>query len=89
MRIMLNERREKFQGKDGRRRPTNVSLNAALVDEAKGLGINLSKACEEGLAAANKQEREKRWLEENKSAIESFNAYVERNGLPLARFRRF
>lgn len=29
------------------------------------------------------------WLEENKAAFESSNAYVERNGLPLARQRLF
>ncbi|MEO7504871.1 MAG: type II toxin-antitoxin system CcdA family antitoxin [Sphingomicrobium sp.] len=87
--MMLNERRERFQGKQGRRRPTNVSLTAALVDEAKALGINVSKACEEGLAAANREERERRWLEENAEAIRSQNDYVAKHGLPLAKYRQF
>ena len=89
MRMMLNERREKFQGQTARRRPTNVSLSAELVEEAKTLGINVSKACEEGLAAANKKEREKRWLEENAEAIKSHNEWVAKNGLPLAKYRMF
>lgn len=89
MRIMLRETRSRFQGPEGPKRATNVSLNAALVDEAKALGINLSKACEEGLAAASKMERERRWLEENRAAIESNNRYVEKHGLPLARFRPY
>ena len=72
-----------------RKRGTNVSLDAALVDEAKALGLSLSRACELGLAAAVKTERERRWLDENRGAIESWNRYIEKNGIPLARFRRF
>ena len=87
--MMLNERRQGFRGAANRKRPTNVSLDEALVEEAKALGINLSQACEEGLAAAAKAEREHRWLEENRAAIESFNDYVERHGVPLAHLRQF
>lgn len=29
------------------------------------------------------------WLDENRPAIKASNAYVERNGLPLARYRQF
>ena len=72
-----------------RKRGTNVSLDAALVTEAKAFGLSLSKSCEQGLAAAVKAERERRWLEENRGAIESWNRYIEKNGIPLARFRTF
>ena len=30
-----------------------------------------------------------RWLEENREALESSNDYVDRMGLPLARYRRY
>ncbi|MGQ3101062.1 type II toxin-antitoxin system CcdA family antitoxin [Sphingopyxis solisilvae] len=33
-----------------RKRPTKVTLNAELLLEAKRLGINVSAACERGLA---------------------------------------
>jgi antitoxin CcdA len=33
--------------------------------------------------------RAQRWLDENKEAIDSSNAYVEKNGLPLAQYRQF
>jgi antitoxin CcdA len=33
--------------------------------------------------------REKRWLEENREALESSNAYVEARGLPLAKHRPY
>ena len=73
----------------GGRRATNVSLDRRLLDEAKALGINLSRACEPGLAQAIADARAARWLAENEAAIQSSNAYVERRGLPLARFRKF
>ena len=33
--------------------------------------------------------REKQWLDENKEAIESANAYIEKYGLPLEKYRMF
>ena len=71
------------------RKSTNVSLSADLVAAAKALDINLSRACEAGLAAALKAERERRWLDENRPALEAWNVWVAENGLPLARYRQF
>lgn len=72
-----------------RSRPTNVTLDAALVEEAKALGVNISLASARGLEQAVKEARGKRWLEENIEALESSNAWVEANGLPLAKYRLF
>jgi antitoxin CcdA len=72
-----------------RRRPTNISLDAALVEEAKALGVNLSRACEAGLQAELKAERWRRWREDNGAAIKSSNRWVSEKGLPLARYRQF
>jgi antitoxin CcdA len=74
---------------DGTKRPTNVSLNEELVAEAKKLGINVSQACEHGLAEKVKKSRREKWLSENKDALDWSNDYVEKHGLPLARFRMF
>jgi antitoxin CcdA len=70
-------------------RPTNVSLDAALVDEARALGVNISQASARGLEQAVKQARSEQWLAENKAALEASNAFVEKHGLPLARYRQF
>ena len=70
-------------------RPTNLSLSAALVDEAKALGVNISLAAAAGLEEAVAKRRAERWIEENRGALDSYNAYVERNGLPLEKFRLF
>ena len=71
------------------RRPTNVSLDAETVAEARTLGINVSQACEKGLVAELRRVRLARWKSENREAIESHNSFVERHGIPLARFRQF
>lgn len=74
---------------EGPKKPTNVSLNAELVEEARKLGINVSEACQTGLAAEVKKAREAAWQEENRAAIESWNEYTRKNGLPLAKYRMF
>ena len=71
------------------KRATNVSLNGRLLSEARALGINISRACDRGLAMQIAEERARRWLDENKAALESSNAFVERHGVPLARYRQF
>lgn len=71
------------------RRPTNVSLPGALVAEAKALDVNLSRACEAGLDAAVQAARARRWKADNAAAMESWTKPLERQGLPLARFRSF
>jgi antitoxin CcdA len=74
---------------DGSKRPTNVSLSEALVSEARNLGINVSQACEHGLENEVRRERTKRWQEENAAGFEAWNTYVERTGVPLAKYRKF
>lgn len=75
--------------KTGTRRPTNVSLAADLIEEAKQLNINISQACERGLTAEVKKAREDKWIEDNWEAIQSSNAYIRKHGLPLAKYRLF
>jgi antitoxin CcdA len=78
-----------FHTRGDRKKPTNVSLSARLIEEAKRLRINLSQACESGLEQSVRRALAEEWLEQNQEALEAWNAYVERNGLPLARHRQF
>jgi antitoxin CcdA len=73
----------------GPRRPTNVTLSEELLADAKTLGINVSRACETGLAAEVKKAREAKWVEENRDAMEAWNDWVDEHGLPLAHLRPF
>lgn len=71
------------------RRATNVSLNAHLLAEARRLEVNISRAAEQGLAQAIAERRASMWLKENRDALESSNAFIEQQGLPLAKYRSF
>lgn len=71
------------------RKATNVTLGEELLIQAKALHINISQAAEAGLARAVADKRAELWKSANREALESSNAYVERNGLPLARYRGF
>ena len=33
--------------------------------------------------------KQQRWLEENRPAMDAWNDYVEKNGIPLAEYRQF
>lgn len=71
------------------RQRTNLTVRPEYIAEARELGINLSEAAERGLVAAIADARAARWLEDNREALESSNAWVEANGLPLAGKRLF
>lgn len=73
----------------GTKKPTNVSLPSDMVSEAKRLGINVSQACEMGLANILREAQKEEWKRENREAIESWNKWVAENGLPLAKYRQF
>lgn len=69
--------------------PSNLSVDEGLLQEARALHIDVSQAAEQGLTKAIAEEKSRRWLAENREALDSSNAYVEKHGLPLARHRLF
>ncbi|MFM7442453.1 MAG: type II toxin-antitoxin system CcdA family antitoxin [Tabrizicola sp.] len=71
------------------RRATSMTLDAALLDEARALGVNLSRAAEEGILVQVRAERTRRWQEDNADAIADYNRWIEENGVPLSQFRKF
>lgn len=71
------------------RKATNITLPDSLVQQARSLSVNVSKACEAGLAAEIARARAERWQVENRAAIDEWNAYVEEHGIPLAEYRQF
>jgi antitoxin CcdA len=71
------------------KRATNVSLRTDLIEEAKKLGINISEACEQGLAGEVARSRREAWLEENLPALEAWNQWIRENGIPYAEYRQF
>ncbi len=71
------------------KKATNVSLAENLLAEAKALGINVSQAAESGLANAVAEKRAELWVKENAKAFDCWNDYIEKNGLPLEKYRSF
>ena len=74
---------------DPTRRVTTVTLPQALVQDARALRINVSQACEQGLAAAVSSAKLKERQLEKQASGEAWNEYVEQNSVPLAEFRQF
>ena len=74
---------------DSPKRATNLSLNAKVLDAARELGMNLSATVDALLADEVRKRYWARWNDENKEAIAHYNARIEREGLPLARYRSF
>ena len=71
------------------KKATNLTLDQALLSDARALGVNISQAAEKGLEAAVRQAKAEAWLAENRAAIAASNDWVAEHGLPLADQRLF
>jgi antitoxin CcdA len=61
------------------------ALPQKLLDEALRLKVDIGDRSEAEIRRAVREA----WLEENREAIDGWNAWTEKNGLPLERFRAF
>lgn len=69
-------------------RLVTVELPEELAQEAETLGLDLARACREGLwMTMRKLQRDRAWKEENREAMEARNRWFEEHGLPLERYR--
>ncbi len=71
---MLNARPTK-------KRAVNLFVDVELLDEARRMRINISETLESRLRMIVRAEQERRWLDQNKTAIEAYNLRVARDGL--------
>lgn len=69
--------------------PTTPILNGGVIDMAPELGMNISQTVD----ALRTEEAQScywaRWNEQNNEAIDTYNARVACEGLPLAKYRTF
>ncbi|MCI5073687.1 type II toxin-antitoxin system CcdA family antitoxin [Oricola sp.] len=77
------------ESKPIKRSSANLSVSSDLIAEAKALDINLSRAAEDGISKAVREEKTRRWKEDNAEAIADWNRWVAEHGLPLAKYRMF
>lgn len=71
------------------RAKVNLTLDSEVANEARELGLNMSRLAETAIAEAAKLERNRRWREENRAALDAYAREVEENGLLLAEHRTF
>jgi len=71
------------------KKATNVSINVDLLQQAKALGINLSRTLEERLAELVRERQRQIWLRENSEAIDAYNSRVAQDGVFSDGRRRF
>ncbi|TIU27816.1 MAG: post-segregation antitoxin CcdA [Mesorhizobium sp.] len=76
-------------GSRSERKSVRLSIDSRLIEDVKVLGIDISSIAEAAIAAAVSAEKTRRWQDENREAIDSWNDHVRRHGLPLAKYRLF
>lgn len=66
---------------DAPKKPTNLTVNSDLLNQAKLLDINISSVLETALADIVRQKKQSEWLEENKEAISLYNNHIAKFGV--------
>ena len=73
--------------KPGLKRAVNVSVDAGVLDMAKGMNINLSQTLEDALRKRTQDERDRRFQDEHREAIEAHNRFIEKHGIWSKKYR--
>ena len=73
--------------RQAKKRAVNLFVDVELLDEARRLNINISETLERRLRNLVRAEQGKRWREENRDAISSINAFIDRHSLLANRLR--
>ena len=71
------------------RAKVNLTLDSSVAEEARSLGLNMSRLAERAIAEASRIERNRQWREQNRDALDRYAVEVAQNGLPLAKYRTF
>jgi antitoxin CcdA len=66
------------------KRKTSLTLDAATLESARDLGINISAVADAALQHAVAGARRRRWLDENADAFAAQAEWHDLNGHPLA-----
>ena len=71
------------------RQSTDVTLSIEVLDRDKELGIKLSRASERGVREEIQETEARRWADDNSELVAAYTSMVDRDGLPLAKYRTF
>ncbi len=75
--------------KTARKRAANVSIDGDILAAAKEMNINLSQTLEDELRKRVQAERDRKFQEEHREAIESYNRFIAKNGIWSEKYRRW
>lgn len=67
-----------------KRRGVNLTIREDVMEAAKALDLNASRAAEAGILEAIRQARTEAWRQDNRTAIEAHNARVASEGVLLS-----
>jgi antitoxin CcdA len=73
----------------GKKRAANVSIDQDVLDAAKKSGINLSQTLEDALRRTLRAQAAERWKKDGKAAINSYNRFIEENGIWSEEYRKW
>lgn len=59
----------------------SLTIDEALVAEAKAVGLNLSAVAEEAIRFQTRAEEMRLWTERNRKALEAWDKRIEEDGL--------
>lgn len=76
-------------GKKPSKKTTNISLSMDVYLEAKKLGIDISKFCEDRLKKEVQARKEQQWNEQHAGFLTAYNSIVEEEGVALQEWRAF
>jgi antitoxin CcdA len=71
------------------KKAANLSVNSDLLRKTRALNINLSATLERALKEELAKRESAQWVEKNRSAIKSYNEFVEQHGCFGDEFREF
>jgi antitoxin CcdA len=65
---------------DTKRRSVNLTIRRDVIETAKALKLNASKAAEAGIMQAIQQTQSEQWIRDNQSALSAHNQRINQNG---------
>jgi antitoxin CcdA len=71
------------------KKPTNLTVNSDLLNQAKTLKINISSTLEVALVEMIKQIKREDWINNNTEAMENYNKAISEYGLFSDELRTF
>ncbi|MBT4288717.1 MAG: type II toxin-antitoxin system CcdA family antitoxin [Deltaproteobacteria bacterium] len=80
---------ENIYNKRAPKKATNLSINSDLLKKARNLNINLSSTFENALVEIVRKKQEEKWKQANAEAINTYNEFVEENGVFSQNIRSF